>query len=339
MIASRLHAALGAEAAETAVIGVRWPSDPGPARRWIRHAVLHRFSRAFGLPGGPRDPYYTIAWRAQGVGRRGLRQLIFGLQDAFPGTEVHLLTHSLGARVAMNALAPDLTPDRQDGRPAFLPGRELRVRTIVLAGADLDTRLFLRGNQAPAAAAALARADLWWFTLPEPGTRDRVLVLRDLHVGRRPIGNGGPRFAPGDADRLLREGRLILDVGRVPEQHSQVEYYRRERIAALAGALTRPGTVRVATRLPVGEEAARIIGYPAAAATRSVVATVHEILASPATPAALAPYLADPAVTVQLYAAWKLTAAAQEPQQVWRAEFNLSRALHLIRRARAAAAP
>lgn len=102
-------------------------------------------------------------------------EILFALQDAFPRAAIHLVAHSLGAAVILNALAPDLGEDRQDeGRAAYRSDRELRVEAVFLAGADLDARTFVEGKQAPAARAALHRAGLWWFTVPEPGRRDDV---------------------------------------------------------------------------------------------------------------------------------------------------------------------
>src|SRR5207248_3794523 len=99
--------------------------------------------------------------------------------------------------------------------------------------------LFVDGDQAPAARMALPRARLWWFTVPRAGGEDRVLQFRKLDVGRRALGNTGPRFLAADADRLLAERRLVLDLNGVPRLHCFVDYYATPRLVEIAAAMGR----------------------------------------------------------------------------------------------------
>src|SRR5262249_18567268 len=115
--------------------------------------------------------------------------------------------------------------------------RELKVGAVILTGADLDSQLFVRGDHAGAARAALDRAELWWFTVPDPGRCDRVLQVRKMDVGRPAIGNSGPLLSPEDAARLLRERRLVIDIGRVPPAHWFGSYYRDRRVTDVAAAI------------------------------------------------------------------------------------------------------
>jgi hypothetical protein len=307
-VAARLQRAMRGDPA-TAVVGVFWASDPGPLGTWMGRAVAHRVTGIFGAEPGVRDPYSTVAWRAQGVGRRALRQILFGLQDAFPGAGVHLVTHSLGAQVAMNALAPDLIQDRQDTGPAHEPERELRVASAFLTGADLDADLFVAGGRAAAASAALDRARLWWFTAPRPGRVDRVLWLRGVHVGEPAVGNTGPRFSASESESLLEGGRLVLDMGRVPANHWFVAYLSAARLRAIAGAiryLEGRDFTAVAAAGPAAAGPEPAPSPPGAGPGTRLLAAVDAVRAAPATAAALRPYLAYPALTVRLYAAWRL---------------------------------
>src|SRR5205814_1708449 len=101
VIAARLANGLGLAAAETAIVGLRWASSPGPVASWLPRMVEHRLLRPVGLARLVRDPYATVVWRAHGSGRRGLREALFRLEDAFPGRPIHLVTHSLGADLAL----------------------------------------------------------------------------------------------------------------------------------------------------------------------------------------------------------------------------------------------
>lgn len=58
-VAGRMRARL--DPASTAIIGLYWESDPGPARKWIGQALAHRVLKAVGLGRRARDPYFTIS--------------------------------------------------------------------------------------------------------------------------------------------------------------------------------------------------------------------------------------------------------------------------------------
>jgi hypothetical protein len=330
--AARLRRAGGGE--ETALLGVCWPSRPGPDSSWVVQAALHQALDGIGLGEQVSDPYRRTAWRAQRVGRQAVRQLVFAVQAAYPGAAVHLVAHSMGAKAAMSALAPDLLADGSDRVPAFAAGRELQVESVVLAGADLDGNLFLHGARGRAASAALPRARLWWFTVAGAGRKDRALNWRRVHVGTRAIGNCGPRFKPADTERLLRERRLVIDMGRVPPSHAYTRYFSLERVANLAVALD-----QVAPPAPE-PEAEAVAGFretvptdTAPAAANDLLGRLDQVLSAPSTPAALQPYLRDPAVSVRLYAAWRLASAPEAARPVFRHGFTVPRALAVIARA------
>src|SRR5207237_2132386 len=133
--------------------------------------------------------------------------------------------------------------------------------------------LCVGGDQAPAARAALDRVRLWWFTVPAPGRSDKVLDIRKIDVGRPAIGNTGPIFAAADADRLLRERRLVIDMGHVPTAHWFLSYYRKRRVADLAAAINRLEPVPLP--LPVAQ---------AVAGERETLAPAPEPAAGPPAP-------------------------------------------------------
>jgi hypothetical protein len=320
-----------------AVVGVYWESSPGPIYAWVPRAVARRALSPVGISRHVRDPYGTVVWRAHGAGRRGLRRILFALRSDFPGAALHLMTHSLGADLAMNALAPDLTPDEVDGRPAFEPQQELKLDAAFLVGADLDARLFAKGDQAPAARAALRRARLWWFTAPEPGKKDRVLQLREFHVRRRVMGNSGPLFNASDAERLIRERRLVLDMGGVPRSHWFMSYYQAERVGEIAAAMNE---LAPAPRSE-GEEVAGVReelaagSPPGDAGAGCCLPALDRILAAPPTPAAMAPFLESRWATARIYAAWRLTRERAGEEGMPGGRFSVAAALRAVRAARA----
>jgi esterase/lipase superfamily enzyme len=324
-------------ARDIALVGVCWPSRPGPDSTWVMQAAVHQAAAEVGLGDRVVDPYGRTAWRAQRVGRQAVRQLVFGIQDAFPGAAVHLVAHSMGAKSAVAALAPELLAEGGDRAPAAAPAREMKVESVVLAGADLDADLFVSGPGARAASAALPRARLWWFTVADRDRKDRALQWRKIHVGEGAIGNAGPQFSAPDTDRLLRERRLVIDMGRVPPSHDYNRYFCAERVAAIVAAIDRIEPWRAAPAEAVAGFRQTLAATPAPAAedpTTDLLSRLDQVLAAAPTTASLQPYLRDPAMSVRLYAAWRLEAGRTEARPAFPDGFTVGRALAAIARAR-----
>lgn len=214
------------------VVGVHWPSYPGPPLRWLPKMLGYRFLSAAGFPNAIPNPYLQKVSIAAGTGRLGLRSLLFRLQEDFPHWPLHALAHSMGSEVVVRALAPH----GADEEPITQPERELRLGMVALAGADLDTDAFV--PQEPAnLAPALPRADLWWITVPRRNSADAALELRRAAGRRDALGNVGLTLTREQLDRLLSRRGLVIDNRSVPIGHDLTDYYNGERLRSIAAAL------------------------------------------------------------------------------------------------------
>jgi len=265
-IARTLRAeARAAELGPLLVVGVHWPSYPGPLSRWLPQMVAFRATAQLGLSNAVRNPYLRKAELAQEVGRRGLRAVLLRLGEVLPGCRRHVFAHSLGSEATVRALAPERPVPAEDGPAGFPPPvrPELRLDLAVLAGADLDEDVFAR-DEDPTPRLALPRARYWWLTVARQETADAALDLRRGAGRRDAIGNRGLTLWREDCDALLARRGLILDDDHVPVTHSFIAYFSparlRELVAVLAylrdprspaGRLSTPAALDPATgRLP-----------------------------------------------------------------------------------------
>jgi hypothetical protein len=266
------------------VLGIQWDSDAGALRDWLPKAVAFRLLNAVGLKKKLDDPYLQKVELARSVGRRGLRQTLFDLEDRFPHARVHLWIHSLGAEAAMHALAPTLTSgDPNNPFETYCPERTPRVDVLALAGADLDRDLLDRNSGWTQA--QLPR--LLWLTMPPFGVgRDRTLILRKLVRETPAIGDEGPRLAEAQFDALMSQRRLVFDAQAVPRDHQFLGYYNPDRLEGLVDAA-------IALR-------------PQGPRRSALLADLDRVLAAPNTVAALKPFLENADNCTKLYALWRM---------------------------------
>jgi hypothetical protein len=108
--------------------------DCWKAVSWPRHLHLDRPGAGFGIGFGwhARGPVAAVARRAFGIGRT-LAELIRDIKDLRPDLQVHILAHSLGARVALAAL--DALPPGALRRLIVMSGAEYRGRALAALAA------------------------------------------------------------------------------------------------------------------------------------------------------------------------------------------------------------
>jgi len=215
------------------VIGVHWPSHPGPALRWLPQMLGYRFLSAAGFPNAVSNPYFRKVDLASRTGKTGLRALLFRLNDEFPTSPIHALAHSMGGEMVVHALAPN-------GPSGEIiveqPARELRLGMVVLAGADLDQDVFAtRGPDA--LSNALGRARVWWITVPRRNTADAALELRRAAGRRDALGNRGLTLERAQFDALMARRGLVIDSGKVPIAHDITDYFTHQRLQGILASI------------------------------------------------------------------------------------------------------
>ena len=218
------------------MIGAHWPSDPGPMQDWLPKMAAYRFTTGLGFPSPVPNPYMQKTRVAGAVGRRGLRSLLFRIQDEFPGAPVSLWGHSMGSEGVVRALAPRTRFRREAPGTIDAPDRELHVSSVVLAGADLDQDIFTRRSRS-SAREALPRADLWWFTVAKANTADAALEIRRGAGRSDAIGNRGLTLDRETLDQLISRHALLMDDEEIPIFHEMKRYYDEERLMRLRPSL------------------------------------------------------------------------------------------------------
>lgn len=234
-IARDLHKEAEKAGLRVGVVGVHWPSYPGPAWSWLPKVVGYRAVAELGFRNALQNPYYERVLMARKTGRVALRTALFRFQDGFKQAHLHLLAHSLGSEVALRALAPE---ERADEKPqtVYERSRKLEVALVTLAGADLDEDVF-SSRKEPSAPEALSRAGLWWVTVPQRGSADAVLELRHGAGRRDAVGNRGMTLYRSDLNPLLARVGLVIDNQQVPITHAIEDYYAPERLRDTLGAM------------------------------------------------------------------------------------------------------
>lgn len=218
------------------VIGVHWPSHPGPLLHWLPQMLGYRFISGTGFPNALTNPYLDKARLAASAGRTGLRALLFRLQDDFPGVPLHVFAHSMGSELLIRALAPgpELPPPLLT--PIEQPERVLRIQMAVLAGADLDQDVF-SPREEHGVPEALPRAAVWWITVPRKNSADAALELRRSAGRRDAMGNVGLELERAQFAALIERRGLVIDNRSVPITHDIRAYYTRERLRDLTASL------------------------------------------------------------------------------------------------------
>jgi len=285
-IARRFRKQAEASGLKLALVGVHWPADPGAMRKWLPQATAHRLATLVGFKRAVKNPYLEKAKEASRAGRTGLRSVFFRIQDDFPTAPLHVVAHSMGCEVLMNALNPHADDGKLPATAVEQPERPLRLGVVTLAGADLDHDTFSRESRC-ANYKALAAARVWWITVPEKGKADGMLELRNAIRNRRAVGNAGVQLDPDDLGALVAARSLVVDTGNIPATHGFTDYYNEPRVKELAASFL-------------------YLQQPEAEAGRaSILASLDRVLQCD-TPS-LASYAKDPNCTARLYASWRMS--------------------------------
>ncbi|MGV3723255.1 MAG: alpha/beta hydrolase [Actinomycetota bacterium] len=215
------------------VVGVHWPSYPGPPARWLPQMLGYRFLSAAGFPNAVTNPYLEKVAVASQAGRTGLRAVLFRLRDEFPAAGLHVFAHSMGSELTVRALAPFTAGERV---AVEQPSRTLRLGMVTLAGADLDQDAFAPEGLG-SVPAALDRARVWWITVPRKNTADAALELRRAAGRRDAMGNVGLTLARGQLNALLTRRGLVIDNRSVPITHDITDYFTGERLRGILASL------------------------------------------------------------------------------------------------------
>jgi hypothetical protein len=83
----------------------------------------------------------------------------------------------------------------------------------------------------------LARAAVWWITVPRKNSADAALELRRSAGRRAAMGNVGLELGRAQFAALVARRGLVIDNRSVPITHDIRAYYTRERLWDLAAAL------------------------------------------------------------------------------------------------------
>lgn len=290
-IARDLAKQAGPLGVHSVVVGVHWHSYPGPYLAWLPRMIGSRFISELGFPNALQNPYREKVRLARRCGRSGLRAVLFRLRDAFPGTPVHVLAHSLGAEILVRALAPEVGSNEKPGDPIEQPQRVLRIGMAILAGADLDHDVFTDEHQ-PAPRAALERVFAWWITVPRKNLADAVLELRRGAGRRDAVGNVGLLLSREDFRLLMARKALVIDNYDIPITHAITDYYTPKRLGRIARSV------------------AYLLDPKAKPAQESELAALDRLAQLP--DAELKPYLEEPDPTARLVARWRLRPEDQD---------------------------
>jgi len=218
------------------VIGVHWPSHPGPLLHWLPQMLGYRFISGTGFPNALTNPYLDKSRLAAIAGRTGLRALLFRLQDDFASVPLHVFAHSMGSELLIRALAPGPVLPPPLLTPIEQPTRVLRIQMAVLAGADLDQDVF-SPQEEHGVPEALPRAAVWWITVPRKNSADAALELRRSAGRRDAVGNVGLEMDRAQLSELIARRGLVIDNRSVPITHDIRAYYTRERLLDLTASL------------------------------------------------------------------------------------------------------
>ncbi len=235
-IARYLQKSDAAHVGRFVLVGVHWPSDPGPLQDWLPKMAAYRFTTGLGFPSPVANPYREKSRIAGIVGRRGLRTLLFRIQDAFPGAPTHLWAHSMGSECAIRALAPSTLSRGETPGLIEEPERALHVSSVVLAGADLDQDVFTLRSRSNARE-ALDHADLWWVTVARANSADAALEVRRGAGRKDAVGNVGLALDRAELRGLVGRCGLILDDEEIPIFHEMKIYFDDARLKRLRRSL------------------------------------------------------------------------------------------------------
>lgn len=246
------------------VIGVHWPSHPGPLLRWLPQMLGYRFISGTGFPKALTNPYLEKSRLAARAGRTGLRAVLFRLRADYPRVPLHVFAHSMGSELVIRALSPEAGKLPGASDRIVQPTRLLQLGMVVLAGADLDQDVF-SPEETDGVPQALDRAAVWWITVPRKNTADAALELRRSAGRREALGNVGLSLKRSQLQALLARRALVIDSRKVPIVHDILAYFTRGRLESLADSLGYlAGTARNAKHASVLQELDKLLALPGA---------------------------------------------------------------------------
>lgn len=207
---------------------------------------------------------------ARSTGRGPTRQLVLGLQKAFPKAHISVMAHSMGCEVAAAALVPEIEyADQIPFVPTFQPETDLKLHLFSLCGSDLDYDIWSKSHAE--ARAQNARIKMMWQTVaPYLGKGDKVLSMRAKLRGKA-AGSAFPQMTVQQLDQATAHRRIIFDGENIPNDHDFEKYY---------------DDARLARQVPV----MLYLANPKLAKPREI-AEIDEIMEAPADPAVLTNFL------------------------------------------------
>ena len=124
----------------------------------------------------------NIYWQkisvARSTGRGPTRELLLGLQKAFPKAHISLMAHSMGCEVAAAAVVPEIEyADQVPFVETFEPKTDVKLLLVALCGSDLDYDIWSKSH-AEARAQGERNQLLWQTVAPYMGKGDKVLSMR-----------------------------------------------------------------------------------------------------------------------------------------------------------------
>jgi hypothetical protein len=230
--------------------------------------------------------YFAKIPVSRSVGRGPARELLLGLQKAYPKAHLSLMAHSMGCEVAAAAVVPEMEyPQYLPFVATFAPGTDLRLNLAVLCGSDLDYDIWAKTHMA--ARDKVVRCQLMWATVaPYLGKGDDVLGLR-ARIRGIAGGSAFPLMTLAQIDQTISKRRAIFDGEEIPTSHAFEEYYNQDRVGRL-----------VPTMLYISE--------PSKFPKPPEVAQADQILAAPNDLGSLRPYLDSEFYGSMVYTLWRI---------------------------------
>lgn len=251
------------------VVGVQWDSDVN-----------------LGLFDAEAN-YLSMVARARKVGHWPARQVLIGLQQAYPKANFDIYAHSLGCEVTAAIMVPQA--EYSDDIPkseAFEPTQQLHANMITMAGSDLNYDVWSKSHVNARQDQPLVKK-LWMTMSPYMGDhdQDQVLQMRALVRGVA-AGSAFPVMTDQQYDILLGGDRLVVDNQDIPTDHAFLKYYDTARLARVV-----PTAVHVADpSFPEPKE----------------FDDLNLVRRMPDQVAALQPYLDSPHLTTVMYTLWRM---------------------------------
>lgn len=221
---------------------------------------------------------------ARKTGRLGARQLLLGLQDAFPESKQSIMAHSMGCELSAAALNLDIHFDEAtEALHPHRPDDDLHMTGVIFCGADLDFDVLLGSKKA-----RISKTKFIWLTMSEllGDNRDSILDLRKIIRGRA-LGSTLPRMTTKQFDTALGQKRMLFDRKHIPLNHALLQYYKPHRLTRIIPSII-------------------YYGDPSAIEKPEDIAAVDEVLALQGNTPALLPYLDHPLASARIYSLWAL---------------------------------